>query len=145
MEEITSSRYDDLPPSKSWYDYRYSSTVRRYAGDEPFYCILLFFDYSTSKNYKKALKIYGSIPEKYRIELLAHSVQIYRYNDFLKIRKKFIRLMKLVHAWKLSQLWINNELCTISDFYAFDDMFSARVRKYNNQHPENPLPPIEEE
>ena len=137
--------YDELPPSHTWYDPRYGTQFYKYKGNEPFYFIFLFFDHSRSKNYPKALKIYNSIPEKYRFELLAHSVQVYYYSDFLKIRKKFVRLVKLSSGWKLTQIWINNELCTATDFYTFVEMFDARVIRYNRKHPNAPLPPIEEE
>ncbi len=110
--------------------------------DEEFHFIFLYFDFSKSKNYPKAMKVYRSIPEKYRIELQAHCVQIFYYSDYLKIRRKFNRLLRLVHGWKLTQLWINNQLCTETEFRHFIDIFDSRVRVYKRNHE---LPEIEEE
>lgn len=148
MEEIEKVNiYDRLPLNKKWRDWReqYAGDFHIYKYDESFYCIFLFFGESKSKNYAKALRIYSSIPDEFRVELLAHSVQIFKYSDFLRIRTKFIRLYKMVRGWKTSQLWINNELCELSDFTAFIDVFDCRVQRYNARNWRTPLPRIEEE
>lgn len=137
--------YDNLPPCKSPWDddeddeYYYHP---KFKYNTNFNFIFLFFDYSKSKNYKKAIRIYNSIPDRFRIELQAHCVQIFHYSDYLVIRKKFTRLIGLVHNWKSAQIWINNELCTERDFREFIEIFDRRVRQYKRHHT---LPDITEE
>lgn len=130
----TTSIYDTLPPCKAPWDIYESCYEPKFPYDVEFEYLFLFFDYSKSKKYKTALRLYYSIPERYRYELQAHSVQIYHYSDFLIIRKKIEKLIKIVCHWKLSQIWINNELCKEHEYRQFIDIFDRRVIEYKKYH-----------
>ena len=126
--------YDNLPPCKAPWDIYESFYKPKFPYYADFGQLLLFFDYSKSKKFKTALRIYNSIPERYRFELQVHSVQLYHYSDFLIIRKKFEKLLGIVCNWKLTQIWINNELCKESEYRQFIEIFDRRVIDYKKHH-----------
>lgn len=134
--------YDSLPPCKAPWDIYESFYKPKFSYDVGFGQLLLFFDYSKSKKFNTALRIYNSIPDRYRLELQVHSVQLYHYSDYLIIRKKFERLLGIVCNWKLTQIWINNELCTEREYRQFIEIFDLRVIEYRKH---NELPEIIQE
>lgn len=135
------SPYDNLPVQDRsyWYDGEYQPRFRH---DATFEHIFLFFDESKSKNYNKAVRLYRRIPERFRIDVPVYSVRIFKYSDYLTIRKKFDRLALMIKNWKSAQFVVNNEICTYYETKHFIEIFDDRLRSAPNR---KDLPPIQEE
>ncbi len=132
------------------YRYRkYNSSGNSEDVELRFQCVFLLFGESKSKYLKKAMKIYKSIPERYRLEIPIHSVRLYHLSDYLTIRRKFQRLAKIVDRWKSSEFYMNDEngelklfdsaisLCALLDKFTY-------IVKYDEDLKNN-LPEINEE